>query len=163
MRNSSSGIVWQKANRSASMPPADSIRLARAGVGFGPRRIERRIVPGVASLSWQARPGRWARPVSAFFSATGKSAQIRLGVGDHEKFGKTVGIVAGVVGEDVGRQLVLGSERAFSWKIVASGAVSLPRTGRRASIQGPSRMELTDTNACATLPPTASHLPSSGS
>ncbi len=107
----------------------------------------------LASSAW-----RTGKTCSALLLGNREEAHVRLRVGDHEQFGKPVGVVAGVVGQDVRRQRMFVSERSLSWKIVASGAVSLPRTGRRASIQGPRQEALTDTNACATLPPTTSHL-----
>ena len=57
----------------------------------------------LASSAWKT-----GKTCSARFSATGKRLTIRLRVGDHEQFGKPVGIVAGVISEDVGRQRVFG-------------------------------------------------------
>ena len=45
---------------------------------------------------------------SALLWATGGETQIRLRFGGHEEFGDLVRIVAGVIGEDVGRHRLLG-------------------------------------------------------
>ena len=83
-----------------------------------------------------------------------EEAQIRLRVGDHEQLGEPVGVVAGVVGEDVRRQRVLGLGARLLTKIVLERARQLATHGAQGIEPGPRKTGLTDTNASATLPPT---------
>ena len=107
VRNSSRGIVWQKANRSVSIPCADSIRLTRVASGFVQEGSSggsfQEYVAFLASSAWNN-----GQDLFCLLLGDREEAQIRLGVGDHEQVGEPVGIVAGVVGQDVGRQRVFG-------------------------------------------------------
>ena len=114
-------------------------------------------------VSWRSPPGTEASVFAACRWAMGKKRRIRLGVGVHQKVGEP--------GRDRRWRSRSGcwspasrsdSGRFLSRKIVASGAVSLPArdAGRRARDR--EKTELTDDQGLATLPPSDSHLASSG-
>ena len=90
VRNSSRGIVWQKANRSASIPCADSIRLVSVASGFvqeGSRGGSFHENVGFLAISaWnRGKPvlhssGRWGRSSAyALGSASMSSSASRSG------------------------------------------------------------------------------------
>ena len=88
--------------------PLGRFDLAHEGsLWFRPRWIERRVIPGV---------GRALRKLSldngqdlfGTLLCDREEAHVRLGIGDHKQLGQSVGVVAGVVGEDVRRQFMFG-------------------------------------------------------
>ena len=118
----------------------------QSGTRIRPGWVQERIIP---RIRWFLRYLRLEERYDFVGMGLGDAEEggIGLVVGIHQEVGDQVGIVAGVVGEDVRRQRVYGFGRLLSRKIVATAAVSLPRAGRRASSHGPKEMELTVTNA----------------
>jgi hypothetical protein len=74
-------------------------------VGFCPRGVEWWIIPGVCGFLGKLGLEQGQDLLRSLLGKREK-AQIRLGVGDHEQFGQALGLVAGVIGENVGCQLM---------------------------------------------------------
>ena len=96
----------------------------------------------MASSAWKT-----GKTCSALLLGDREEAQIRLRVGDHEQFGEPVGIVAGVVGEDVGRQRVFGLGAVLVLEDRGERSRQLATHGTQGFEPGPRKRELTDTNA----------------
>ena len=125
-------MVWQKANRSATSPWADSIRLFAAVSGSAQDAIERRIVPFVGrllgDLSLEEGHGLGFAALG-----DGKQCRIRLGAGVHQQVGQHGRLVAGVVGQDVGGEGPLGVGTLLVPEGRGQRARSRSRIGRRVS------------------------------
>ena len=100
-------MVWQKANRSAKHPLRRLDPAHEGGIGLRPRWIERRIVPGVRGFLGKLGLENGQDLLGPLLGDR-EEARVRLRIGDHEQLGKPLRIVAGVVGEDVRRQLMFG-------------------------------------------------------
>ena len=132
VKNSPSGMVWQKANSSGDQPPADSIRLFAAessstqdGSRDGSFHSKLAFFPISA----------WRRAMSLGFRLDdGKNCRVRRGPRVRQQIGQHGRLVAGVIGQDVGGEGPLGVGTVLApgrSRIALPGVASVSAAGFR--------------------------------
>ena len=101
LRTRPGGIVWQKANRSVEHPLSRFDLAGECGVWRGPGGIEGRIIPREREFPGDLRLEQ-GKGLGSCPWAMGKNAAYALGSASMSRLAAG-GIIAGVVGQDVGR------------------------------------------------------------